>query len=113
MPSSSTRTYEPADGPAAQPGATHPLNVSYLVVGLVFLGIAAMWTLRVTGAIDTHDLGLLLPLILVIAGAVGLLGFTAKGVSRSRRARARGRSAVDDEPAALDDLWQEDPDASR
>ena len=34
---------------------THPLNVSYLVVGLVFLGISGSWALRARGAVDGGD----------------------------------------------------------
>ena len=63
---------------------THPLNVSYLVVGLVFLGLSGCWALRTAGIIDDNDVGWLLPLVLVIAGAVGLVAFAAKGVSRNR-----------------------------
>jgi hypothetical protein len=78
---------------------THPLNVSYLVVGLVFLGISGSWALRTAGVIDTRDVGWLLPLVLVVAGAVGLAGFAGKGISRNRR-----RDAEDD---VHDDLWSE------
>ena len=62
---------------------THPLNVSYLVVGLVFLGIAGSWALRASGVVDLDETRWLLPLILVAAGVVGLVAFAAKGV-RSR-----------------------------
>ena len=63
---------------------THPLNVSYLVVGLVFLGLSGSWALRTAGVVNNHDVGWLLPLVLVTAGAVGLVAFAAKGVSRNR-----------------------------
>jgi hypothetical protein len=63
---------------------SHPLNVTYLVVGLVFLGIAGSWALRTSGAVDTRQLGWLLPLILVAAGAVGLAGFGAKSLGGGR-----------------------------
>jgi len=66
---------------------THPLNVSYLVVGLVFLGIAGFWALRVTGTVDQADGRWLAPLLLVAAGAAGLVGFAAKGARRARRTR--------------------------
>jgi hypothetical protein len=65
----------------------HPLNVSYLVVGLVFLGIAGFWALRVTGTVDQADGRWLAPLLLVAAGAAGLVGFAAKGARRARRTR--------------------------
>jgi hypothetical protein len=63
---------------------THPLNVSYLVVGLVFLGIAGSWALRTSGAVDTEDVRWLGPLVLVTAGVVGLVAFAAKGLGRNR-----------------------------
>lgn len=60
---------------------THPLNVSYLVVGLVFLGIAGTWALRSAGVVDADQLRWLLPLTLVLAGTVGLVAFAAKGLT--------------------------------
>ena len=63
---------------------THPLNVSYLVVGLVFLGIAGSWALRETGVIDVGEIEWLFPLTLVMAGVIGLVPFAAKGVNRSK-----------------------------
>lgn len=75
---------------------THPLNVSYLVVGLVFLGISGAWGMRTADIIDNNDVGWLLPLVLVVAGAVGLAAFAAKGLTSTRT----------DEH---DDLWS-DPD---
>ena len=33
-------------------GGRHPLSISYLVAGLVFLGIAASWALRETGVVE-------------------------------------------------------------
>jgi len=63
---------------------THSLNVSYLVVGLVFLGVAGSWALRESGVIDVREVQWLLPLTLVMAGAIGLVAFAAKGISRSK-----------------------------
>lgn len=63
---------------------THPLNVSYLVVGLIFLGIAGSWALRETEVIDVAEVQWLLPLTLVMAGVIGLVAFAAKGISRSK-----------------------------
>jgi hypothetical protein len=59
---------------------THPLSVTHLVVGLVFLAIAGSWALRQAGLIELDDLGWLFPLALVVAGGVGLLAAMAKGV---------------------------------
>jgi hypothetical protein len=63
---------------------THSLNVSYLVVGLAFLGIAASWVLHETGVIGSADVEWLLPLTLVIAGGIGLIAFAARGMSGRR-----------------------------
>lgn len=60
---------------------THPLNVSYLVVGLVFLGIAGSWALRASNVIDASAIRWLLPLTLVVAGIVGLVAFAAKSLT--------------------------------
>jgi hypothetical protein len=62
----------------------HPLNVSYLVVGLVFLGLAGSWGLREAGVVDLAQVQWLLPLVLVVAGLVGLVAMIAKGVTRGR-----------------------------
>jgi hypothetical protein len=59
---------------------THPLSVTHLVVGLIFLSIAGSWALRQAGLIELDDLGWLFPLALVVAGGVGLLASMAKGV---------------------------------
>ena len=95
----------PTDRTPADRGITHPLNVSYLVVGLVFLGLASAWALRTAGLVDNRELGWLLPLTLVGAGAVGLVAFAAKGLSRNR---GQGIDAGDthapgDNDDALDD----------
>ena len=75
---------------------THPVNVSYLVVGLVFLGIVGSWALGASGVVDSGDSRWLVPLVLVGAGVAGLVAFAAKG--------ARGRRAVDDDPGSLERL---------
>lgn len=77
---------------------THPLNVSYLVVGLVFLGIAGSWALHASGIVDSGDARWLVPAVLMLAGAVGLVGFAAKGISRGRQERATVASDVAGEP---------------
>jgi hypothetical protein len=74
---------------------THPLNVSYLVVGLIFLGVAGSWALRESGVVDFGEVRWLLPLTLVAAGVIGLVAFAAKGIA--------GRSKADDEHDSYDD----------
>jgi len=59
---------------------THPLNVSYLVVGLIFLGLAGSWALHAADVVDLPDARWLFPLILVAAGVIGLVAFAARGI---------------------------------
>jgi hypothetical protein len=63
---------------------THPLNVSYLVIGLAFLGIAGSWALHEASVIGSAEVEWLLPLTLVIAGGTGLVAFAARGLRGSR-----------------------------
>lgn len=60
---------------------THSLNAGYLVIGLVFLGLAASWALRQTGVIDLAEVRWLVPLTLVVAGLAGIAAMTVKGLS--------------------------------
>ena len=73
---------------------THPLNVSYLVVGLAFLGISGSWALRQSGVVDAAEIQWMLPLTLVIAGAIGLVAFFARGFT-SRRTPDDGYDSYD------------------
>lgn len=68
---------------------THRLDVSYLVIGLVYLGIAGSWALHAAGVVDGADVEWLLPLALVLAGALGLVAFA----TREARGRRRGDEA--------------------
>jgi hypothetical protein len=68
---------------------THPLNVSYLVLGLAFLGIAGSWVLHQQGVIGSNDVEWLLPLTLVVAGAVGLVAFMVRSLGGGRRTDQR------------------------
>jgi hypothetical protein len=83
---------------------THPLNVSYLVVGLVFLGISGSWALRAAGLVDAGDVRWLLPLVLVASGVVGLLAFAGKGLSAGRH-RDHDDAGDPDDPRIP---WSED-----
>jgi hypothetical protein len=74
---------------------THPLNVSYLVIGLVFLGIAGTWALHAAGIVEGADVEWLVPLSLVVAGVLGLVAFATRGLRGSRT----------DEPAAGRDTY--------
>ena len=76
-----------------------PLNVSYLVMGLVFLGIAGTWALHETGVVDGADVEWLVPLSLVVAGVLGLVAFATRGV-RARRTGDHTEPGTDDTYAA-------------
>lgn len=77
---------------------THPLNVSYLVIGLVFLGISGSWALHTSGVVDTAEMQWLVPLTLVAAGVVGLVAFAAKGLARERPEESLEEPAFDPYP---------------
>ena len=68
-----------------------PVNVSYLVMGLVFLGIAGTWALHEVGVVEGNDVEWLIPLSLVVAGVLGLVAFATRGM--------RGRREDSDESA--------------
>ena len=66
----------------------HALNVTYLVLGLVFLGLAGSWALRESGVVVLEDVQWLLPLTLIAAGVAGLAAVAAKSLRRRGRGYA-------------------------
>ena len=52
---------------------SHPVHVTHLVMGVVLLGLFAVWALRTSGVAHAEDLRWLLPLPLVLAGGAGLV----------------------------------------
>jgi hypothetical protein len=59
---------------------THQTNVSSLVVGLIFLGLAAAWLLREWDVIPDGGVQWILPVLLVGAGLIGLFAYAARSV---------------------------------
>jgi hypothetical protein len=74
-----------------------PVNVAYLVLGLVFLGIAGAWALVAGGALDSNQLGWLLPLTLVGAGVIGLVALAARTFGGGRGGATRLDDLADDQ----------------
>ncbi|HSV40364.1 MAG TPA: hypothetical protein VLI04_16500 [Nocardioidaceae bacterium] len=56
------------------------LNIGYLVVGLIFLGVSGTWLLDDTGVINPNGYEWLLPAILLGAGLIGLFASLGKGL---------------------------------
>lgn len=71
-------------GPVELAGGRHPVNVVHLVMGLMFLGIVAVWALVEGGIVDDVDVRWLLPVPWLVAGGAGLIALVAAG--RRRRA---------------------------
>ena len=71
------------DDPRA--GGRHPLQVGYLVAGLLALGMALVWLLSETGVVDqpAGD-GVGISLVLIAAGLAGLLASLGRSLRRPR-----------------------------
>lgn len=65
-----------------EPGRRNPLSVTHLVMGLVFLGVAGLWLAQEVGVVAVDDMDLLVPLLLVVVGAAGLLAGVARAARR-------------------------------
>ncbi len=85
------------------------VSVPHLVMGLVFLGLAGSWLLHQIGVIESVEVEWMLPLILVVAGAAGLLASMVKGLTKGRpsrpdyRADSRADDRADEETFVTDD----------
>lgn len=74
---------------------TNAPNVGYLVVGVAFLGIAASWTLVVGDVLPSSSLRFALPLVLVIAGLIGLAAMLFLGLGRTGPENAPAPEGLD------------------
>jgi hypothetical protein len=80
----------------------HPVNVTHLVMGLVFLGIAGSWALRQLDIISAEGGRWVLPVILILAGGAGLVAAVAKGLSRGRNEPVDQPVESDEDPFQTD-----------
>jgi uncharacterized membrane protein len=62
----------------------HATDVTSLVMGIVFLGVAAMWPLLHYDVLTLPGASIVLPTVLVLAGVIGLVVSMAR-VRRSPR----------------------------
>ncbi len=84
MPEARTTTTRPDDGPAPRRRTgRHEADVTSLVFGLLFLGIAAVWVLVQQDVVSWPDASRIFPVLLVVAGLAGLVS----SLTRSRRSR--------------------------
>lgn len=79
----------PTAAPPAAPdepreGGRHPLQVGYLVAGLLALGFALVWLLAETGVVDQPADGVGVSLVLIAAGLAGLLASVGRSLRRPR-----------------------------
>ena len=65
------------------------VSIPHLVMGLVFLGLTGSWVLHEVGVIESVQVQWLLPLVLVFAGAAGLLASVARNLTRRGASRSR------------------------
>jgi len=79
----------------------HETDVTSLVFGLIFLGLAAMWPLVHYDAIGWPGLGVLAPLLLIAVGLVGLVT-SIKGGRRPQPVEAAVDESILDETTLFD-----------
>lgn len=75
----------------------HPVNTGHLVMGLVFLGLVAVWALIAGDVVPERDAKWLLPVPWVAGGAIGL-AVAAWANMRSRRVGTAGPVHPDHPP---------------
>lgn len=84
------------------PSGRHPVNVLHLVMGVAFLGLAAIWALTHTESIGSDDLRWFLPLPWLAAGLAGLLAVALTGRrSKDQHSSASAHDKADAEDASL------------
>jgi hypothetical protein len=80
----------------------HDADAVSLVFGLIFLGLAAGWALVKANLVEIADLQFAGPILLVIAGAVGLVVSLRRGRQGQPDDRSTESSESSDETLALE-----------
>ena len=77
---------------------TRTPNIGYLVVGLVFIGLAGTWFLAEVDVIDPSGTRWLLPAVLLGAGLIGLSASLTRGLVRRTRTEPLDTTYDEDQP---------------
>jgi len=86
---------QPSYRPGYRPGyQRHPLDIGPLVFGLVFLGIVAVWGLFELEVVTGADTAWILPVVLIGAGALGVVAALTKPRRTEARQEARQAAAA-------------------
>ena len=80
-------TYTDTRVDQGRPSGWHTVNVGHLVMGLAFLGLAAVWAAVQLDVVPDDDVRWLLPLPWVFAGAAGLIASVVASGQRWRRSK--------------------------
>ena len=83
---------------------THAPSIGYLVIGLIFVGLAGSWLLNETGVMADDGFQWFVPAVLLGAGLVGLLASLGKGVFRSRNEEPETAPTFSDPAPSVPDL---------
>ena len=62
----------------------HPVVVGHLVMGTLFAVLVGAYVLLELDVVSIHDFRWLIPIPLIVGGAVGLIAVTAAGLRRSK-----------------------------
>jgi hypothetical protein len=79
-----------------------PVKVTYLVIGLLFCGLAGIWLLGALDVVDSNTFDVWGPALLIVAGVVGLIAnFANNQQSKRRRAVTSTAWQTDEETTTI------------
>jgi hypothetical protein len=105
-------TYQP-DPTGYDERAPRTPRIGYLVMGLIFLGIAGIWALNASDTVSWSDSKYAFPAVLVGAGVLGLVATMAMNATRrTERDRATETTETTDDTTdeVADDIRDDLPD---